>query len=133
MRSRFKQVKTWDGDDIMDYHEYIKSSEWKRKRKLALQNANWKCEKCDSYSFRGRFLEVHHKTYANLGDEPLEDLIVLCNTCHPVEDSRRKYNKALNTYATKKYGYDWHFEQDYDEVQEEFDNWLEAKEDENYD
>jgi HNH endonuclease len=39
------------------------------------------CEKCGS---RGAHTEVqvHHRHYRNLGNEPLDDLVVLCGFCH---------------------------------------------------
>lgn len=29
-----------------------------------------------------KFLQLHHKTYKNLGNEKLSDLVYLCNKCH---------------------------------------------------
>jgi hypothetical protein len=33
--------------------------------------------------------EVHHLTYARLGDEPLSDLLGLCKSCHRAIHHRR--------------------------------------------
>ncbi len=105
-------------------------------RKAKLAEAHGLCQKCGSGSGRR---EVHHKTYERVGNERLDDLIVLCPECHEFEDKIRAkqgearsreareaaiYNNGLNTYMTKKYGDDWQFgECD----AEEYDEWLERK------
>lgn len=63
---------------LMPYEQYLQTPEWEMKRDAALQRANKRCELCNST----KFLQVHHKTYENRGQEPLEDLIVLCRDCH---------------------------------------------------
>lgn len=62
----------------INYDEYIKSKKWQRKRRLALQRADFRCERCGS----AINLQVHHITYDHLGNESFYDLIVLCNKCH---------------------------------------------------
>ncbi len=61
-----------------DYHEYILSKKWRKKRKKALIRAGNKCETCTS-SFH---LFVHHLTYERLGREIPRDLQVLCKNCY---------------------------------------------------
>lgn len=62
-----------------DYHEYIKNSEvWAAKRKERLGIDQYRCRKCSSTSK----LEVHHRTYQNLGAEPMDDLVTVCEDCH---------------------------------------------------
>ena len=61
-----------------DYQSYIRSAEWLRIRELKFHYAGRKCERCGS----ARELQVHHKTYARLGNEYLADLEVLCGACH---------------------------------------------------
>jgi len=63
------------------YEEYLESGDWRVMRKRALKLAHYRCERC---GFRG-ILHVHHKTYARLGDEDLDDLQVLCEECHNEE------------------------------------------------
>jgi hypothetical protein len=64
--------------DKDSYKEYLCSFHWKEKRKEAINFYGNKCSICGSY----RKINVHHKSYTNLGHEPLEDLVVLCHTCH---------------------------------------------------
>jgi 5-methylcytosine-specific restriction endonuclease McrA len=67
------------------YYEYIRSLAWAEKRLAALERASYKCQLCGA---RNVFFEVHHNTYENLGNEPAEDLIVLCVDCHNLFHNR---------------------------------------------
>lgn len=61
----------------MNYSSYLQSEHWEKARKYVL-DSNSVCEFCgNKYN-----LNVHHKTYANIGDEEVDDLIVLCKRCH---------------------------------------------------
>ena len=63
----------------MDYQKYLQTEHWQARRKLALDEAGHKCQVCGC---KDRRLDVHHNSYDYLGDEPREDLIVLCDVCH---------------------------------------------------
>jgi len=58
---------------------YLKSDEWQRKRYVVLKRDNWQCVYCGA-----RATQVHHKRYAkkNIGNEPIEWLVSVCDTCH---------------------------------------------------
>jgi 5-methylcytosine-specific restriction endonuclease McrA len=64
-----------------DYYRnvYLKSDAWQRKRYVVLKRDNWRCVYCGS-----RATEVHHKRYApkNIGREPIEWLVSVCEDCH---------------------------------------------------
>lgn len=60
------------------YAEYLRSAGWQARRQEALARAGYRCQVCNSTSR----LEVHHRTYANRGNERPEDLTVLCAACH---------------------------------------------------
>jgi 5-methylcytosine-specific restriction endonuclease McrA len=112
------------------YQRYLRSPEWASTRAAAIRRAGGKCQKCGDASG----LEVHHLNYDRLGRERHEDLIVLCGDCHPDADRKRKVdvayqqsNRALDTYATKKYGEDWEMRVDPDRVAEEFEEWLDKQ------
>ena len=47
------------------YRGWISSKQWRRKRAKRIARAGFKCERCG----RSGRLEVHHKTYDNLGQE----------------------------------------------------------------
>ena len=57
-----------------NYDQYLKSEKWERKRKQALFYARYRCQICNA---KGE-IHVHHRVYENLGNEPLSDLVVLC-------------------------------------------------------
>jgi len=64
-----------------DYYKnvYLKSDAWQRKRYVVLKRDNWRCVYCGN-----RATQVHHKRYAkyNIGKEPIDWLVSLCDECH---------------------------------------------------
>ncbi|GAB7140815.1 hypothetical protein RsTz2092_07680 [Deferribacterales bacterium RsTz2092] len=63
-----------------DYYrnDYLQSDAWKRKRYVVLKRDNWHCVYCGA-----RATQVHHLKYAkNIGREPIEWLVSICNACH---------------------------------------------------
>jgi 5-methylcytosine-specific restriction endonuclease McrA len=75
----------------LPYPEYLLTRHWERKRRLAIERAGYRCEKC---GFR-YFLEVHHLTYERLGCEQPEDLMALCRTCHRGQHSGANNGNAV--------------------------------------
>ena len=80
------------------YQKYLQSQEWQEKKRQvfrrALRNANSNnmygiCEKCGYTPWRP-CLQIHHKSYKNVFNEPLEDLILLCPRCHKAETEKQK-------------------------------------------
>ena len=60
------------------YDEFLKSEWWVMKREAIFEAKGKKCEICGSkYG-----IEIHHKTYEHLGNEPLKDIMVVCHACH---------------------------------------------------
>jgi 5-methylcytosine-specific restriction endonuclease McrA len=60
------------------YQEHLASPDWLAIRADVMQRANYRCQRCGS----PWGLQVHHRTYARLGHEQLNDLICLCRDCH---------------------------------------------------
>lgn len=63
------------------YNVYLQSDAWKRRRRLALERAQFRCEamlQCDG----ARATQVHHTSYKHLGQEPLFELRAVCTSCH---------------------------------------------------
>ncbi len=73
VEARIQQAKA------MPYADYLATIWWQEKRREVVKKARGQCQLCNN---RGVELHVHHKTYANLGSEDWEDLIVLCSDCH---------------------------------------------------
>jgi hypothetical protein len=78
----------FSGENTMDvnYQDYIKSSKWKEKSEAAKKRAGYRCQVCNDENF----LNVHHRTYENLGNENDNDLTVLCASCH------EKFHDVIN-------------------------------------
>lgn len=74
-----KEDKVKIAYDRKKYENYISKSEvWKTIRRLRIEVDEYRCKSC-----RGtNNLQVHHKTYENLYNENLRDLITLCEKCH---------------------------------------------------
>lgn len=60
------------------YRTYLKTPEWDGRRRQALYDAGYRCERCGAASP----LDVHHLTYRNIFNEAPEDLQALCRPCH---------------------------------------------------
>lgn len=87
------------------YYAYLHSPEWQQKRQAVIErsrnnapagsgsNPFGRCELCNYSPFKPGVLQVHHKTYENLFNEPLEDLILLCTYCHKKETEKAKMAK----------------------------------------
>ncbi len=63
----------------MKYEDYLKTPEWKKRRRGAVAFAGERCQLCNSDKAP---LSVHHRTYENLGAEMTQDLVALCEDCH---------------------------------------------------
>ena len=118
-----------------EYTAYISSLQWQTKRRDAIMRAKNQCEHVDNKNARCKNrgnLEVHHKTYERLGKELPGDLMVVCKSCHKIEDgiraaetSNRVYDARMDGWATKKYGEHWESFIRYEQAEEEFNEWLE--------
>ena len=68
----------------VDYHSYLKSVDWKRKKMEWVNSGRptmcWACEEPMPADRSG--FNFHHRTYANLGNENLDDLVLLCADDH---------------------------------------------------
>jgi hypothetical protein len=61
-----------------DHAEYMRSNQWRLKRKLVLERDRYLCQSC----LVDRATEVHHKQYTYWKNEPLFTLVSLCHQCH---------------------------------------------------
>ncbi len=72
------------------YRETLASPRWRRLKWRRLMVARFSCERC-GWKFHGRGpkmalhrFELHHVTYARVGEENLEDVRILCPECHAI-------------------------------------------------
>lgn len=61
-----------------DYNAYLRSPEWKAKRRKVLERDNWTCQAC----MERPATQVHHTSYAHRFNEPLFELQAVCDECH---------------------------------------------------
>jgi 5-methylcytosine-specific restriction endonuclease McrA len=119
-----------------EYDEYMASARWHAIREWALALHGRRCQECGATAG----LEVHHLHYDTLGRERPEDLRVLCWRCHEAADRTRAgearhrseealHEARLDGWASKKYGEDWAESGDAEEIEEEFEEWLEERDD----
>lgn len=68
----------------MDYRKHIASSKWRHgtARLSELEAAGHQCRLCPNEATPENPLDVHHRSYANFGNERAEDLTALCRACH---------------------------------------------------
>ena len=69
---------SWDANKNRNYHEYLKTDEWGKKRQLVLNRCKNICEACGINQAEA----VHHLTYEHIYDEFLFELIGICHKCH---------------------------------------------------
>jgi len=70
------------------YRQYIDSAEWQERRREFLVKFNV-CARCEMPRWLAEIaydqdLNVHHKSYANVGNEDWDDLEPLCRRCHEI-------------------------------------------------
>lgn len=66
------------GTAKVDYSTYMASREWRLKRQEVMEVNGGLCFRCQS----AKATQVHHLTYAHLGNEFPEDLQPVCRPCH---------------------------------------------------
>lgn len=70
---------------MVNYQKYLRSTAWKKKRFAVMKRCRGMCERCSKWPVTN----VHHLSYANVGDEPLGDLLGVCAQCHLELHERR--------------------------------------------
>lgn len=82
---------------VNNYQEYLKTEHWtnlKIRFKASKLYKDGKCHLCKSKTM----INIHHKSYKRIGNERLNDLIVLCNLCH--SKLHKAYNNKVSTHHT---------------------------------
>jgi 5-methylcytosine-specific restriction endonuclease McrA len=77
---------------MVSYARYIRSTKWQRRRERYFSTHKKLCRACGT----GKKIELHHKTYKNLGAERDTDLVPLCSKCHAgVHRIQKRTNGSL--------------------------------------
>lgn len=121
-----RPLRTAAGRYTQAYLNRIDSVEWKELKERLMREREGKCERCRRTNV---VLELHHIHYETVGYERDTDLSLLCEICHRAADAERaertRFDRGVNTYATKKYGDDYRAWPE--DIDEEFDSWRERK------
>ena len=89
------------------YEAYLRSPEWQAKRRERIELDHHTCQICCR---QDQPLEVHHRSYRNLGNEEMDDLITVCRTCHKAITAIERGLKELN------YEHDVHYAEEYTRI-----------------
>ena len=68
------QSQTWWDE----YNDYLESDAWAEKRKAVLERDHHLCQSC----VKAKATVIHHLTYEHRFNEPLFDLVSVCEECH---------------------------------------------------
>jgi 5-methylcytosine-specific restriction endonuclease McrA len=63
------------------YEAHLRSEAWRRKRRLVFERDGGGCQ-ARMEGCTERASQVHHLSYRHLGDEPLFELVSVCDACH---------------------------------------------------
>jgi hypothetical protein len=74
----------------MNYKKYLESDEWKRKRKELIAQSNGICEHSKN-PVNPKKMQIHHKSYSNLGHESRNELEVVSEYTHKQIHRRDKH------------------------------------------
>ena len=78
-KSLNETLKSLEKQGMRDkYYEYLGSPEWMHKRLKVLNRDRYICQACLEKTAH----IVHHLTYAHIFNEPLFDLVSVCEECH---------------------------------------------------
>ena len=92
-------IITSNGKTYRSYESYIRSDDWGRKRKQAIEFYGGRCALCGDKDD----IHVHHINYETLGKEEMLDLTLLCeyhhNDFHKRERRKKKRRKVKPKYG----------------------------------
>ena len=93
-----RTIECSNGNKYTNYSDYLRSSHWRNKKKEYFDINKKECEHCNSLDK----LHLHHKSYINIGNEKLTDLMCLCESCHSKEHKRLNVIKENRKNGRKK-------------------------------
>ena len=70
----------------VEYQKYLASREWAERKNGVRERCLGYCERC----LIAPYESTHHLTYINVGHEPLDDLLAVCNPCHEFLSAKRE-------------------------------------------
>jgi 5-methylcytosine-specific restriction endonuclease McrA len=74
-----------------NYKTYLRSAEWREKRKQFLEEVDYECEECGE-----KATQIHHLNYDCLGEEERDDVQILCKECHEIKEMEKGTDMECN-------------------------------------
>ena len=91
--------KCFDTKEIANtYKEYLKTNHWLMLKARMYNKYKYKCAYCST----NKDLNLHHKTYDNVGNERVKDLVYLCSNCHKLVHADKIKDTNLKLELKKK-------------------------------
>lgn len=75
------------GETVVGYEKYLKTRHWFNLRRSIIT----KDSRCSACGYPGN-INLHHRSYKNIGNESKGDFVVLCGKCH---DKIHKIKKSV--------------------------------------
>ena len=89
-----KEIICSTGERRKSYKAYLKTDHWLNKRIRLIAIANRTCSDCGKQYKKNQCLALHHLTYARIGNELDEDIVVICHKCHGLRHPDKKVKKV---------------------------------------
>ena len=96
-----KEIICSTGERRKSYTAYLKTNHWLNKRIRLIAIANKTCADCGKQYKKNQCLALHHLTYARIGNELDEDIVVICHKCHGLRHPDKKVKKPKKKKATR--------------------------------
>lgn len=88
------------GETAKTYPKYLKTRHWKQKR-IEFFNSKYSTGHC--VFCKNKKVQLHHKTYKNIGNEKLKDLVEVCRRHHKaIHENGLKLSKRKKRKKKKK-------------------------------
>lgn len=107
-----KHIKCMDTGEECTGDRYLSTSHWKKMRHKSYEYYKGECQRCHTVIPISQ-AEIHHRSYKNIGNEKMTDLILYCKRCHwmihkskheahSINGAYQKVMSSLTMYEKKK-------------------------------
>lgn len=77
-KQKRRKLGWFNSDGSVNHKLYMQSADWSERKRRYFSTHKRICKRCGA----NERIQLHHRTYENLGLEPDEDLEPLCENCH---------------------------------------------------
>lgn len=108
------KAETLNVNKPITYYEYLQSEQWKKKKSFAIKYYHNQCTVCGTK----QSLNVHHKRYNHIFNEPIEDLSVLCVRDHHLHHDHLKEMEVAQMNDIRELSEKWRMLQTAEQMRE---------------